>query len=95
MADEYRNLHQAVSVYLLLPGSLDCLICRAACRCRHFLGTHPNLLDLVPRQTFRPNSSSLTFRMQVFFAFFVIPRKSVSQKITRAAACASANTPER
>jgi len=44
VADEYRNLHQAVSVYLLLPGSLDCLICLAACRCRHLPGTHPNLL---------------------------------------------------
>lgn len=95
MADEYRNLHQAVSVYLLLPGSLDCLICLAACRCRLVWSMHPNLLDLVPRQTFRPNSSSLTFRMQVFFAFFVIPRKTVSQKSTRAAACASANTLKR
>lgn len=83
MADEYRNLHQAVSVRLLLPGSLNCLVPLAAMLCRtsfwHYRHYH-NPLDLVPWRIFRPNSSSLTFRMQVFFAFFVIPRKSASQK---------------
>lgn len=87
MADEYRNLHQAVSVRLLLPGSLNCLVPLATMLCRtsfwHYRHYH-NPLDLVPWRIFRPNSSSLTFRMQVFFAFFVIPRKSASQKIRTA-----------
>lgn len=84
-ADFYIYLHQTGSVRLLSQTALI-TSSLAPHLCQGFADPTATayLLDLVPLPQFQPNSSSLTFWMQVIFTFFVILHDRCRQKTSLA-----------